>query len=374
MNLPEFELERFQSLYEHHVDFNLSESGVHPLKVRELLTEAEIDGFLDTRLIYEQTNGPELLRERIALMYEGASTENILLTNGTIEANFLASLQLLTKGDELVYMLPNYQQLKGLTELYEVAFKPFYLQKENGWQPDHDELETLITPKTKVIALCNPNNPTGVLLSEEARKRILSLAESVGAWIMVDEIYRGTEHSKNVTKSFWGQYDKLVVTSGLSKAFGLPGLRIGWMVAPESFIEAAWSAKDYTSITCGTLSYELATKALEPSMREHIMGRNIDYVKHNLTILQSWIAEQKGLFSLTPPQAAAMAFVKYHFDMPSAELSDKLHKERSVLLVPGAHFGFENFLRVGYGLETSKLRGALARISESLIELELKAA
>jgi aspartate/methionine/tyrosine aminotransferase len=371
MNIPEFSLERFQSLYEHHVEFNLSESGVHPLTVRELLAEDELDAFLDTRLIYEQTNGPEHLRDNISLLYEGVAADNILVTNGTIEANFVTFMALLSAGDELVYMLPNYQQFKGMAEMFGVTVRPFYLQEEHGWQPDLDALSATVTNKTKVIALCNPNNPTGVLLSDEARAHIINLASQVGAWLVVDEIYRGSEHNGQLTPSFWGSYDKVIVTSGLSKAFGLPGLRIGWMVAPEHITERAWGVKDYTSITASTLSYDLATRALTPALRSKIWGRNINLVKQNLAILAHWVEDQAGLFSLSVPDAAAMAFVKYHADVPSETLADRLHKQQSVLVVPGAHFGLEHFVRIGYGLETDKLRAALARLAEEVKGLEL---
>ena len=371
MKIPEFELERFQSLYEHHVDYNMSESGVHPLKVSDILAKEDYETFLNQELIYAQTNGPELLRERIGLLYNGAKIENILVTNGTIEANFLATWGLIEKGDEVVYMLPNYVQIKGLAETWDVTLKGFHLREDNDWQPDLEELEAQISDKTKVIAICNPNNPTGKLLSDEARKGIIRLAESVGAWVLVDEIYRGTEHSGEMIDSFWGSYDKLICTCGLSKAYGLPGLRIGWMVAPTQFVEDAWGFKDYTSITAGTLSYDLATRALEPTTRSRIVGRNRELVLTNLKILQDWIAEQNGLFTLSPPDSGAMAFVKYHFDISSVELSDKLHNDKSVLVVPGAHFGLENFLRMGYGLETPNLKAALARITETLQDLKV---
>ena len=372
MNIPEFELERFQSLYEHHVDYNLSESGVHPLKVRDLLGEGDVEAFLERELIYEQTDGPLKLKEGIARLYRQAQAENILVTNGTIEANFLATWGLIEEGDEVVYMLPNYVQIKGLAEAWKVDVKPFHLREDNAWQPDIDELKAAISPKTKLIALCNPNNPTGIVLSEGARRGLVEAAAGVGAWLLVDEIYRGTEHDGVMIESFWGSYDRVIVTSGLSKAYGLPGLRIGWMLGPSPTIEAAWGHKDYTSITAGTLSYDLASRALEEDMIGKILGRNRELVKGNLKILKGWIAEQQGLFSLVSPQAGAMAFVKYHFDIDSISLTDKLHHDKSVLVVPGAHFGLEHSLRVGYGLETPKLIAALARIEDCIRELGFK--
>ena len=370
MHIPTFELERFQSLFEHSVDFNLSESGVHPLTARELAQGDDLSWLLDVRLGYAQTNGPEALRERIAELYPTAKTENVLVTTGTIEANFLCAWQLLSPGDELVYMLPNYVQIGGIADSLGVTVKPFYLQESADWQPDLAALEALVTPETKMIAVCNPNNPTGALLSPEAREKIVTLAERANAWLLVDEIYRGAEHSGDITESFFGAYERVIVTGGLSKAFGLPGLRVGWVLGPPEIIESLWAAKDYSSITAATLSYELATYALEPRKRAWLFERNRGITGDNLRTLQDWIAAQDGLLSLTPPQAGAMAFVRYHFETPSLELADKLHREQSVLVVPGAHFGMENFLRMGYGLESHAFQEALGRIGETLAALQ----
>lgn len=370
MHIPTFDLERFQSLYEHSVDFNLSESGVHPLTTRELAQGDDISWLLDVRLGYAQTNGPERLRERIAALYPTAKTEHVLVTTGTVEANFLCAWQLLSPGDELVYMLPNYVQIGGIAESLGVTVKPFYLEESADWQPDLAALEALVTPKTKVIALCNPNNPTGTLLKAEAREKIIALAEKVNAWLLVDEIYRGAEHSGELTESFFGAYERVIVTGGLSKAFGLPGLRIGWVLGPPDLIEDLWAAKDYSSITAATLSYELAMYALEPEKRAWLFERNRGITGQNLRLLNDWVAAQNGLLSLTPPQAGAMAFVRYHFGTPSVKLAEILHREQSVLVVPGAHFGMENFLRLGYGLEPAAFKEALGRIGETLGALQ----
>ncbi|HEV2124349.1 MAG TPA: aminotransferase class I/II-fold pyridoxal phosphate-dependent enzyme [Chloroflexota bacterium] len=370
MQIPIFELERFQSLYEHSVDFNLSESGVHPLTTRELAQGDDLSWLLDVRLGYTQTNGPVQLRERIAELYPSANLENVLVTTGTIEANFLCTWRLLAPGDELVYMLPNYVQIGGIAETLGVEVKPFYLQESAGWQPDLAALERLITPRTKMIAVCNPNNPTGALLSRESRSKIIALAEKANAWLLVDEIYRGAEHSGKLTESFFGSYERTIVTGGLSKAFGLPGLRIGWVLGPPDLVESLWAAKDYSSITAATLSYELATYALEPAKRAWLMKRNLGITANNLRVLQTWIADHDGLLSLAPPKAGAMAFVRYRLELPSLELADKLHREKSVLVVPGEHCDMDNFLRLGYGLEQAAFTEALGRLSDTFHSLQ----
>ena len=365
MRVPEFHLERFQSLYEHHVDFNLSESGVHPLTVRDLAGDSE--ALLDTSLGYAQTNGPLELRERIAA-FGGAGAENVLVTTGTIEANFLAAWHLLEPGDEIVYMVPNYLQIGGLAEGFGAAVKPFALREDLGWQPDLDELEALVGGNTRMIALVNPNNPTGVLLGDPARRRLVELAERSGAWLVVDEIYRGTEHDGVTNPTFFGGYERTVVTGSLSKAFGLPGLRVGWVIGPEGLIEELWGHKDYTSITCASLSFELASRALEPAMIESILDRNRAHVVGNLGILRDWANATPGVH-LTPPNAGAMALLRYEHPIGSVELTTRLHHDHSVLVLPGEYFGMEHHLRVGYGIETEALHTALGLMAQTLGEI-----
>jgi len=362
MRIEEFRLERFQSLYEHRVDINLSESGVHPLKLSEFVSREQFDHLYNLEIGYAQTNGPKELRQRIADMHPAATVDNVLVTNGTIEANLLASWSLLEKDDELVYMLPNYVQIKGLAESFGVKVKTFHLKQELDWQPDINDIKKLLSPKTKMIALCNPNNPTGQVLSSEIMAEIVELAKTVDAFLLVDEIYRGTEHSGRLSPSFYGSYDKAIVTGSLSKAYGLPGLRIGWIIGPEDVVENAWSYKDYSSITASTISYQLAEIALRPEIVKEILGKNRKHVVDNLAILNNWIKSTNGRFSLTLPTAGAMAFVQYDLPIKSTELVEKIHKEQSVLVVPGEHFGMENFLRIGYGVPGDKLIEALKRI------------
>ena len=369
MFIERFELERIQSKWEHQVKYNLSESGVHPLYVRDLLGQEGIEELSDIQLGYAQTNGPELLRERISLLYPGAEIDNILVTNGTAEANFISTWRLLEAGDEMVCMLPNYMQVYGLARAFGAEVKPLYLREELNWAPDLDQLAQIVSPRTKIIAICNPNNPTGAVLSEEAMERIVRAAEQVGAWILADEVYRGAELDRKRTPTFWGRYDKVLAVGGLSKAFGLPGLRIGWIVGPTTFAEQAWGYHDYTTIAASTLSYHLAYLALEPTMRERILNRNQNVLNENLEIMKSWVAKHDNLLRLVPPHAGAMAFVHYDLPINSRELSVKLYREKSVLTVPGDCYNMDHYLRLGYGGEREKLGASLSLISETLGEI-----
>ena len=366
MHVPVFELERGQSVWENRVEYNLTESGVHPYTLNELLGPEEAAALADVRLGYGQTNGSIALREAIAALYPGATADNVLVTNGSAEANFVATWCALEPGDEMLYMVPNYLQIGGVAGSMGVAVRPLELRRELGWQPDLDAIETLVGPRTRVVAVCNPNNPTGMTLAPEAMEALLAAAERVGAWLLVDEVYRGAELDGRDTPSFWGRYARVVVTGGLSKAYALPGLRLGWLAGPADFIETAWARTDYTSIAPGVLSDAVALRALAPDLRARILARNRALLVANLAELETWIARQPVAMTLTPPRAGGMAFVRYALDMGSTELCDRLREQHSVLIVAGDCFGLDGNVRIGFGAEPEYLRRGLERIGTFL--------
>lgn len=369
MKIEIFELERIQSLYENVVEYNLTESGLHPFTLRELLSPEEIDSLLDVRLGYGQTNGAPDLRDAISKLYKGADRDNILVTNGSAEANFINIWSNLESGDELVLMLPNYMQMWGLARSIGVEVKPFHLKEELKWSPDMKELKTLITPDTKMIALCNPNNPTGSTLSSTHMEEIVTLAKEADAWIYCDEIYRGAELEGEETPSFYGMYDKVIVAGGLSKAYGLPGLRMGWMTGPKDIIEKAWSYNDYLTISTGVLSQAISTKILQPDMRKRILERNRGMLRENIKAVEKWIRPHNDLFNMIPPKAGGMAFIRYNMDINSRKLADRLRTEKSVFIMDGDCFGMDHYFRLGFGAEKEYLLAGLTRIDELLKEL-----
>jgi len=223
MKIETFEMERWQSQWENVVEYNLAESGVDPLTVEELLGGPEAVQELGRRqMLYNQGNGTPELRDLIAAIYPDAKRENVLVTHGTCEANYLATWRLVSPGDEVVVMLPNYMQIWGLARGFGGRVTPFHLREDRGWAPDLDELNRVVSPRTRLIAVCNPNNPTGSVLSEAAMNEIVAVARRAGAWLLADEVYQGAERSGETTPSFWGRYEKVIVNNGLSKAYGLP--------------------------------------------------------------------------------------------------------------------------------------------------------
>jgi aspartate/methionine/tyrosine aminotransferase len=362
------------SEWENVVEYNLSESGVHPMTAHELVDDpAELERLLQTGLDYSQTNGTLELRERISALYTGASPDNVLVTTGAAGANFLAAWTLLQPGDELVLMLPNYMQVWGLAKNRGITIRPFHLREEHGWAPDLDELTGALSSRTKMIAVCNPNNPTGRILTGPEMDAIVAAAERTGAWLLSDEVYAGAERlTDEQTPSFWGRYDRVLIQQSLSKAYGLPGLRIGWSVTTSEMRNALWRRQEYTVICPAYLSDRLAQIALSPEKRSAILQRTRAYIRRGFPVFQEWLASHGDAFSLAPPQAAAIAFVRYNLDLNSTDLVDRLIREQSVLIVPGDHFGLDHHLRISFGLPHDYLRAGLDRIHGLVSRLQVR--
>jgi aspartate/methionine/tyrosine aminotransferase len=341
--------------------------------LRELLADDadSIDQLLTTDLNYPHVNGIPELRENIAALYDGASPDNVLVTVGAIEANYITTRTLLSAGEELVIMLPNYMQIWGIAKNHGFNIKTFSLRENNSWAPDLDELNKQVTSKTRLIAVCNPNNPTGYVLSDEEMDNIIATAKQAGAWILADEVYCGAERlTDEQTPSFYGRYDKVVAMGSMSKAYGLPGLRIGWVVGPADTIDEIWARHEYTTISATMLSNKLAALALSADVRPRIIQRTRNYIRQGYPVLEQWMESHKDTFSLTPPQAAAIAFVRYHLDLNSTAFSERLRKEKSTLIVPGDHFGMDNFVRISFGLPHDYLMAALDRIHDLILALK----
>jgi len=370
MKIEQFQMERMQSTWENVVEYNLSESGVHPLTLRELLSDDELHELLDIGLGYSQTNGTPQLREQIIRLYPGANLDQVLVTAGSSEANYLLIWSNIEPGDEVVFMMPNYMQMWGLVRGFGAVLKPFWLKEKLGWAPDLDELKDLVTARTKLIIVTNPNNPTGAVLSPEAMSAVVGSAERVGAWIIADEVYQGAEREGPTTPSFWGKTDRAVIVNGLSKAYGLPGVRVGWIVGPQDFIQKTWPYHDYTTISPSILSDRIARIALSPSNREKILERTRGILRKNYPLIESWLNKRPDLFSYVAPQAGAIAYARYHHEINSTELVTRLIREKSTLIVPGDHFEMDRYLRFGFGSEPECLRQGLARVEELFSELK----
>jgi aspartate/methionine/tyrosine aminotransferase len=374
MRVVPFAMERMQSTYEHQVEFNLAESGVHPLRLGELVHDAAArEALLAEGLRYTQTNGTLALREQIASMYPGATASHVLVTNGGSEANFVTAWNLVEPGDEVVMMVPNYMQIWGVAQAFGATIREWPLVNAGGrWRVDTDVLERTVSPRTRLIAICNPNNPTGARFDPDDLDRIAAIASRHGSWVLADEIYRGAELDGRETATMWGRHDRVIVTSGLSKAYAMPGLRIGWVVGPPALAASLWAYHDYTTIGPGALSDALARRALEPARRTAILTRTRAILNQNFPIIAKWLDGHRGLFDYVPPDAGAIVYARYHHAINSTALVTRLRREKSVLIVPGDHFGMDGYLRLGFGDDPAYLRQALERVGACIADLGMR--
>jgi aspartate/methionine/tyrosine aminotransferase len=362
MKLREFAMERYQSIYENTVEFNLSESGVHPATLADIgVDPAEL---ATIRLGYPQSNGTEQFRSLAASLYNDATERNITATMGGIEANFHAVLRLIEPGDDALLLLPNYMQVYGLVESFGGRVIPVWNRIENDWMPDPDEIARKITPKTRFISLSNPNNPSASVFGLDMIKAIAAIADKHGCWILSDEVYRGAERNGERTPSFWGIYPKTIVTQSLSKAYGTPGLRMGWLLGPEDIIAEMWGQSDYTKIAPAGMSDFVGCRVLEN--REKLFARTRQLMNQNWPNLKAWLDKRGNVFTYTEPKAAAICMVKYKHRINSMVLAERLRTEKSTLIVAGDHFGIDGYIRFGFGAELHYMYGGLTRVGEVL--------
>jgi len=379
MRIETFAMERLQSRWEHLVDCDLSESGARAVSLAEL-TDMGLDlrELLATRLGYSQTNGTPALRDGIAALYPGATCDHVLVTNGTAEANYVALAALLADAQppaRCAVELPNYMQASGLArywaqggvETFRLNFDQTTATTHGGWRLDWEDVERAIRPGVTAVYITHPNNPTGAVLPESDMRRLVARCDEVGSWLVVDEVYLGTEIDRPRSPTFYGMSERVIVTSGLSKAYGIHGARIGWLVGPPSLVAECWRLRDYTTIAPATLSDAIARFAVRFDVRERLFARAVGIVREQLLLVQDFARSLEGIFAFSRPAATAMALLRYCGPDTTADLCRRLLARRSVLVVDGALLGCDGHIRLWAGAPTDRLVEGLKRIRTTLI-------
>ncbi|MGB3408508.1 MAG: aminotransferase class I/II-fold pyridoxal phosphate-dependent enzyme [Jannaschia sp.] len=369
MHIEPFGVEIWMNAHETRCRLNLAETCVAALTLAELLeitgqNDAALSPLLGLPLTYGEIEGSERLRSAIAALYSDRTPHEVIVTHGTVGANDLVWRTLVTAGDHVVSVVPTYQQHVSIPESLGADVSRLHLRAEDGYLPDLDALARLIRPDTKVVAFTNPNNPTGSLMPRDMLERIITLADAVGATVLADEVYRGTAqtgdgHSPSVADLS----PRAVATAGMSKAFSLAGLRLGWITAPRAVLDAISHHRDYTTISVGVLDDHFASLALTSADR--ILARSVRITRENLSIVSDWIAGEPGL-SWVRPMAGTTALLRYDLDIGSEALCRDLLAETGVLLTPGAVMAMEGTVRLGFANRTEDLRAGLPLISDFL--------
>ncbi|MFT4181377.1 MAG: aminotransferase [Rhizobium sp.] len=371
MKIRDFGVEIWMNRYENHCEWNLAETCVESLTVQELLamagkTETILSELLPLKLTYGAIEGSDRLRGLIAGLYDKQQVENIVVTHGAIGANALVHETLVEPGDRVISVLPTYQQHYSIPESYGADMQILKLTEKTGFLPDLEALKRLATSGTKLIAINNPNNPTGSLMDRAYLEKIVEIARACGAWVLCDEVYRGTDQDGDgMTVSIADLYEKGISTGSMSKTYSLAGLRLGWIVARADLIRAVSVHRDYNTISVGMLDDQFAAIALEN--RAKILARSHRITRTNLAILSDWV-DGETLISWVKPKSGTTALLKYDLPIASETFCIRLLERTGVMLTPGSAMDMEGYLRIGYANGESILREGLKRISQFLKE------
>ncbi|OEE78547.1 aminotransferase [Vibrio genomosp. F6] len=372
MKIKEFGVEIWMNEYENSCLYNLAETCVESLTIEQLLDmagkrETILNELLPMKLTYGAIEGSDRLRNNITEIYQNQQKENILITHGAIGANALIHQTLVEPGDRVVSVLPTYQQHYSIPESFGADVQIVKLKEENNFLPDLEELQKLTNSNTRLITINNPNNPTGALMDEAFLKQIVDIARACDAYLLCDEVYRGTDASGDgFTASIADLYEKGISTASMSKSFSLAGLRLGWIAAPTDVIHAVTIHRDYNTISVGMLDDHFACIALE--CKEQILERSRSICQANREVLDAWISNEP-LISYVKPQSGTVALLKYDLDMSSREFCVRLLESKGVMFTPGSVLEMEGYVRIGYANNPQVLKDGLQKTSEFLAEL-----
>ena len=368
MKIKPFAVEEWMNAWEVGAKYNIAETCVDSISMNELfeLTGEDKTEFLNRlcarRLSYGDIEGLPEFRKGVCGLYKTLNIENIVPTHGASGANHHVFYSLISPGDRVVSIMPTYQQLYSIPESYGADVQILHLSKENNYLPDLEKLRRLVTPKTKMICINNPNNPTGALMSEQMLREIVEIARSADAWILCDEVYRHLSQEDGWCPSIVDLYEKGISVSSMSKVFSLAGLRLGWIATHDmSVVKSCLSHRDYNLVSCGVFDEMLAAAALKH--RDKLLERSRKIVRENLQILDDWVGSEPHV-SYVKPKAGTTALVYYDLDISSYEFCEEMYKKTGAFVTPGDCFEVPHSMRIGYAYGKPDLIDGLKAISE----------
>lgn len=371
MNIDNFKIEDWFNEYEKLSKYDMADTCVESLSLDGLFEivggkEEHLQTILSRKLNYGDIQGSLRLKKAISSLYKSANPDNMTVTHGAIGANQLVMLALIERGDEVVSIIPTYQQHYSIPKSIGAEVKTLFLKEGNNWLPDVEELRGLVTRDTKIICMNNPNNPTGAVIPKELMQEIVEIARENDVYILCDEVYRGLEHDGVLSESIVDIYEKGISTGSMSKVFSLAGLRLGWIVAPDEVMEKVIIQREYNTISVSALDDYFSALAIEN--KDKIIKRNLDIILRGKKILGDWVNANPHI-SWIEPKGGTTALLKYDIDMSSVDLCKKLLDDTGVLFLPGSTLEMEGYLRVGYCSDVKTLQEGLNIFAEWLSQM-----
>ena len=371
MDIKTFKVERWMDENETKCKYNLAETCIDSLTVREVVGMAglDVDEYMrqlaDTRLTYGHIVGsPELLEGIAGLYSDVIKPEHIIPMHGAIGANYHILMTLIDPSDNMVSVMPTYQQHYSIPESIGAEVRILNLNLENHFLPDIEKLKELVDENTKMITMNSPNNPSGSLIPKDVMEQVIEVARSVGAYVLCDEVYRGISEDGSYMFSVADLYEKGISVGSMSKCWSMAGVRLGWIVTQDmDLIHRCHERRDYDTISCAVIDDKLAALAL--ANKDKIIERNRAILNTNRQILDDWVNATPEVY-YQRPIAGTTALVYYKKDMPSRELCDRLIKETGVLFTPGECFEMEGSVRIGYAFDSKVLQEGLDLFADFL--------
>ncbi|KAJ5156392.1 hypothetical protein N7492_009195 [Penicillium capsulatum] len=385
VKVEEFAVEQWMDKYETTAKYNIAETCCASISIDDLRALSDdketnpLTQLQSTKLTYGAIRGSDKLRQTLARLYSIKTPtplpkENVLISGGAIQANFLVLYTLVGPGDHVICHYPTYQQLYSVPAALGAEVTMWKSKETDGWSLDIEELKGLIRPNTKLIIINNPQNPTGAIVPRGTLEKLVDVARESSITLFADEVYRPLFHNISPMDPefppslFSFGYERTVVTGSISKAYSLAGLRVGWIASRDrSIIEACASSRDYTTISVGQIDDAVASFALAPDCIHSLLKRNIDLGRKNLEILEKFIEAHRWACDWTKPRAGTTAFIRFNkMGKPVDDVAfcERLLEQTGVMLVPGSRcFGgdedFHGYVRIGYASETEVLEQGL---------------
>jgi capreomycidine synthase len=358
-------LEAWMRLYYFAVDADIGSSGVADYSMAEVRALAGIGvEEMDAIVFHDsQTLGGDGVRRAVARRWAGGDADRVMVTHGSTEAIFLVMNALLRPGDEVVVLDPVYPGLGDVVRGLGCRLRQWTLRAQDGWRPDLDELRALLTERTCMIVVNFPHNPTGVTLTADEQDWLISIAAEAGAWLLWDGAFADLTYETAPLPDPIGRYTRSISLGTLSKAYGLPGLRVGWCLADPAVLDRMASVRDYTTLHLSPLVELIAERVVDAA--DGILTQKRAIARRNRATVEAWMAGQDGLIRWTLPAGGVCGFPR--LEVPDVEaFCHRLAREHRVMLVPGTCFGTPGHARLGFGGPAEALELGLGRLAGAL--------